>query len=70
MSGALNIGFIGLGSQGGPMAHRIADAGMPLAVWARRAEVLEPYVAKGASAMSSVAELGAAAWAEAIHGLP
>lgn len=60
MSGALNIGFIGLGSQGGPMAHRIADAGMPLAVWARRAEVLEPYVAKGASAMSSVAELGAA----------
>ena len=31
------IGFIGLGSQGGPMAHRIVDAGMDLTVWARRA---------------------------------
>lgn len=54
------IGFIGLGSQGGPMAHRIADAGMPLTVWARRAEVLEPYAAKGATVAASVAELGAA----------
>ncbi|HEX7753594.1 MAG TPA: NAD(P)-binding domain-containing protein [Novosphingobium sp.] len=30
------IGFIGVGSQGGPTAHRIADAGMALVVWARR----------------------------------
>jgi len=54
------IGFIGLGSQGGPMAERIALAGMPLAVWARRPEALEPYIAKGATAAASVAELGAA----------
>lgn len=32
------IGFIGVGSQGGPTAHRIADAGMALVVWARRPE--------------------------------
>jgi 3-hydroxyisobutyrate dehydrogenase len=53
------IGFIGVGSQGGPMAHRIVDAGMPLVVWARRPEALESYVAKGAVAAPSVAELGA-----------
>ncbi len=53
------IGFIGVGSQGGPMAHRIADAGMDLTVWARRPEALEPYLAKGCKAASSVAEMGA-----------
>jgi len=53
------IGFIGLGSQGGPMAERIAAAGYPLTVWARRAEVLEPFLAGGATAAASVAELGA-----------
>lgn len=53
------IGFIGVGSQGGPMAHRIVDAGMKLVVWARRPEVLEAYTAKGATATTSVAELGA-----------
>ena len=54
------IGFIGVGSQGGPMAHRIVDAGMNLVVWARRPEVLEAYTAKGAKAAANVAELGAA----------
>jgi len=58
-AGSETIGFIGVGSQGGPMAHRIADAGMPLVVWARRPEVLEAYTAKGATAAASVAELGA-----------
>ena len=60
MSAIDKIGFIGLGSQGGPMAERIALAGMPLVVWARRAEALAPFIAKGASAAASVAELGAA----------
>lgn len=54
------IGFIGVGSQGGPMAHRIVDAGMNLIVWARRPEVLEAYTTKGAKAAASVAELGVA----------
>ncbi|HEY0960314.1 MAG TPA: NAD(P)-dependent oxidoreductase [Novosphingobium sp.] len=53
------IGFIGIGSQGGPMAHRIVDAGRPLVVWARRPEVLEAFTGKGARAAATVAELGA-----------
>lgn len=51
------VGFIGLGSQGAPMAHRIADSGMALTVWARRPEVLEPYTAKGAMAAASIVDL-------------
>jgi 3-hydroxyisobutyrate dehydrogenase-like beta-hydroxyacid dehydrogenase len=58
MSGVNRTGFIGVGSQGGPMAHRIADAGLPLVVWARRPEVLGAYAAKGATIAASVAELG------------
>lgn len=54
------IGFIGLGSQGGPMAMRIAKAGLPLTVWARRAEALEAFFSAGAKAAASVADLGAA----------
>jgi 3-hydroxyisobutyrate dehydrogenase len=57
--GQEKIGFIGLGSQGGPIAHRIVDAGLPLTVWARRPQILEAYTAKGATAAASVAELGA-----------
>ncbi|MFJ9818452.1 NAD(P)-dependent oxidoreductase [Streptomyces sp. NPDC101151] len=56
---AETIGFIGVGDQGGPMAHRIVDAGLPLVVWARRPEVLDSYTMKGASAAAGVAELGA-----------
>ena len=52
------IGFIGLGSQGAPIAHRIADAGMDLTVWARRREVLEAYVEKGCTAAEGVSQLG------------
>ncbi|MFF5040250.1 NAD(P)-binding domain-containing protein [Streptomyces nigra] len=31
-----NVGFIGLGDQGGPMAEAIAESGFDLHVWARR----------------------------------
>lgn len=55
-----HVGFIGLGSQGGPMAERIAAAGMPLTVWARRAEALAPFHALGAQSAESVSALGAA----------
>jgi 3-hydroxyisobutyrate dehydrogenase len=58
---ALRTAFIGLGSQGGPMAQRILAAGYPLAVWARRRGALDPFVAAGAKAMPSVAALGEAA---------
>jgi 3-hydroxyisobutyrate dehydrogenase-like beta-hydroxyacid dehydrogenase len=39
----MRIGFIGLGSQGGPMARRIAEAGYEMTPWARRAATLEPF---------------------------
>jgi 3-hydroxyisobutyrate dehydrogenase-like beta-hydroxyacid dehydrogenase len=55
-----NVGFIGLGSQGAPMAHRILRAGMGLTVWARRADVCDAFHAKGSRVAASVAELGAA----------
>jgi len=37
------VGFIGLGNQGAPIARRMADAGWPLAVWARRPEALADF---------------------------
>ncbi|MGP0031277.1 MAG: NAD(P)-dependent oxidoreductase [Acidimicrobiales bacterium] len=55
-----NVGFIGLGSQGGPMARRIVDGGFPLTLWARRPVSLEPYADTAASVASTPAELGAA----------
>ncbi|MBC8999414.1 NAD(P)-dependent oxidoreductase [Pseudomonas sp. N40(2020)] len=45
----LKVGFIGLGDQGGPMAHAIAESGFELHIWARRPQSLEavtgaPYI--------------------------
>ncbi len=56
---ALRTGFIGLGQQGGPMAERMHAAGYPLIVWARRATALRPFVAAGAAAAISIADLAA-----------
>ena len=39
----MRVGFIGLGSQGGPMARRIVEGGYELTLWARRPATLEPY---------------------------
>ncbi|MET9214114.1 MULTISPECIES: NAD(P)-dependent oxidoreductase [unclassified Nocardia] len=57
----MRIGFIGLGSQGGPMARRIIDAGYPTTLWARRPASLEPFADTTASTADSPAALGAAA---------
>jgi 3-hydroxyisobutyrate dehydrogenase len=51
------IGFIGLGSQGGPMARRIVESGYPLVLWARRAEALAPFADTAAETASSIADL-------------
>jgi 3-hydroxyisobutyrate dehydrogenase len=56
----LRVGFIGLGSQGGPMARRIVEEGYPLTIWARRAESVEPFRDTAATVASTPAELGAA----------
>jgi len=53
------VGFIGLGSQGAPMARRIADAGFPLTLWARRAATLEPFDDAAAKVAASPADLAA-----------
>lgn len=55
----MKVGFIGLGNQGGPMATMIANAGHHLTVWARRPEALSPFVALGAHAAATPAELAA-----------
>lgn len=54
------VGFIGLGSQGGPMAERIGEGGYQLVLWARRPESLEPFRDTQATIATTPAELGAA----------
>jgi 3-hydroxyisobutyrate dehydrogenase len=53
------VGFIGLGSQGGPMARRIIEAGYPVTLWARRPATLEPFAGTAAKTAGSPAELAA-----------
>ncbi|HZU49194.1 MAG TPA: NAD(P)-dependent oxidoreductase [Mycobacterium sp.] len=55
----MHVGFIGLGSQGGPMARRIVDAGYPTRLWARRPASLEPFADTAAKVAGSPAELAA-----------
>ncbi len=52
------VGFIGLGSQGAPMAQRLIDGGYSVLLWARREETLQPFVGGGALIAQSVEELG------------
>jgi 3-hydroxyisobutyrate dehydrogenase-like beta-hydroxyacid dehydrogenase len=56
----ISTGFIGLGSQGGPMARRMVEAGYPLTLWARRADSLDPYRDTDATFAPSIAALGKA----------
>ncbi len=55
----IRVGFIGLGSQGGPMARAIAEGGFPTTLWARRPASLEPYADTAATYADSPAELAA-----------
>ena len=56
----MNVGFVGLGMQGAPIAQRIIDAGFPTTLWARRPATLEPFAAGPAHRAGDLAELGAA----------
>jgi 3-hydroxyisobutyrate dehydrogenase len=56
----LRVGFVGLGSQGGPMARRIVDSGFATTLWARRPASLEPFAATPAAVAGSLAELARA----------
>jgi 3-hydroxyisobutyrate dehydrogenase len=53
----MRVGFIGLGSQGAPMARRIVEAGHPLTIWARRPESLESFADTAATVARTPAEL-------------
>ncbi|MFL6622398.1 MAG: NAD(P)-dependent oxidoreductase [Sulfurifustis sp.] len=55
----MNLGFIGLGTMGRPMALNLLKGGHTLAVYARRPEAAAPLIAAGASACDSPAELAA-----------
>ncbi|HEY8217823.1 MAG TPA: NAD(P)-dependent oxidoreductase [Acidimicrobiia bacterium] len=54
------VGFIGLGSQGAPMARRIVDEGYALTLWARREASIKPFRDTPATVASTPADLGTA----------
>ncbi|MBI2312313.1 MAG: NAD(P)-dependent oxidoreductase [Betaproteobacteria bacterium] len=56
----MNVGFIGLGAMGRPMALHLLKGGHPLGVYARRPESARPLEEAGAKAYGSPAELAAA----------
>lgn len=59
MSLGPRVGWIGLGRMGGPMAMRLLQAGVPLIVWAWRAEAAEAWVGQGARWAESPGALAA-----------
>ncbi|MGV0745944.1 NAD(P)-dependent oxidoreductase [Mycolicibacterium sp. XJ870] len=56
----MRVGFIGLGSQGAPMARRIVEGGYETTLWARRPASVEPFADTAAKVAGSPAELAAA----------
>jgi 3-hydroxyisobutyrate dehydrogenase len=57
MTGLPNIGFIGIGTMGEPMALNLLRAGIGLVVWNRSPERCEPLTRAGAVIAPTVAEL-------------
>jgi 2-hydroxy-3-oxopropionate reductase len=57
----VNVGFIGLGIMGKPMALNLIKGGYPLWVYGRRVESMAPLVAAGAHACASPEEVARAA---------
>lgn len=51
------LGFLGLGIMGGPMALRLIEAGHEVAVWSYSAGKMDAFVAKGATACATPAEV-------------
>ena len=52
----VNVGFIGLGIMGKPMALNLIKGGYPLWVYGRRVESMAPLVAAGANSAGQVAK--------------
>jgi 3-hydroxyisobutyrate dehydrogenase-like beta-hydroxyacid dehydrogenase len=57
----MNVGFVGIGRMGLPMAHNILAAGFPLTVWNRRAERCDQLAEAGAVVASDLPELARSA---------
>lgn len=57
----MNVGFVGLGVMGRPMALNLARAGTSLVVWNRTTARTEPLRAAGARVVGTVAEVFSAA---------
>jgi 2-hydroxy-3-oxopropionate reductase len=55
----MNVGFIGLGLMGRPMALHLEKAGHTLHLWARRPESLAPFAAVNAKTHATPAEVAA-----------
>jgi 2-hydroxy-3-oxopropionate reductase len=53
----MEIGFIGLGLMGRPMAFNLLKAGFKVTVWARRVESMQVLLAAGATSAANPAEL-------------
>jgi len=53
----MEVGFVGLGLMGRPMALNLLKAGHEVFVWARRAESMQPLLDAGARACADVAEM-------------
>jgi 2-hydroxy-3-oxopropionate reductase len=56
----MNIGFIGFGTMGAPMAGHLLQAGHALHVWSRRAAGADSLVERGARRCAAPAEVAAA----------
>jgi 3-hydroxyisobutyrate dehydrogenase len=59
MSVAIRVGFIGLGQMGSVIARSILASGFEMTVWDIRQSVIEPFLAAGASAAGSAADVAA-----------
>ncbi len=53
----MNVGFIGLGNMGGPMAGWVLKAGLPLVVHDIREDIAGPLLERGATWANSPAEV-------------
>ena len=53
----MEVGFIGLGLMGRPMALNLIKAGHRVHVWSRRRESMQPLLAAGAGDCASAAEV-------------
>jgi len=55
------LGFVGVGRMGGPMAVRLLDAGYPLTVYDTNADAVKVLVARGAKSAASAEAVASAA---------